>query len=50
MKKYLDEAILSGKKNLAGELVKEAKRICAEDIEINRQMGQYGSELFCRRR
>ena len=46
MKKYLDEAILSGKKNLAVELVKEAKRICAEDIEINRQMGRHGSELF----
>jgi methylthioribose-1-phosphate isomerase len=46
MKKYLDEAIPTGKKNLAGELVKEAKRICAEDIEINRQMGRYGRELF----
>ena len=46
MKKYLDEAIHTGKKNLAGELVKEAKRIWAEDIEINRKIGRYGSELF----
>lgn len=43
MKKYLREAILSGQKNLAYELAKEAKRICAEDIAINRQIGQHGS-------
>ena len=46
MKKCLDEAMLSGAQNLVCELVKEAKRICAEDIEINRQMGRHGSELF----
>ena len=46
MKQYLDDAILSGKQNLAAELVKEAKRICAEDIDINRQMGRHGSKLF----
>jgi len=46
MKKYLDEAVLSGKKGLATELVAEAGRICAEDIEINRRMGQHGSVLF----
>lgn len=46
MKQYLDDAILSGWQNLAAELVKEAKRICAEDIDINRQMGRYGRELF----
>lgn len=46
MKKYLDEAILSGQQNLAYELVKEAKRICAEDIAINKQIGQEGSILF----
>lgn len=28
------------------ELVSEAKRICAEDIEINRQMGKHGSSLI----
>jgi methylthioribose-1-phosphate isomerase len=46
MKQYLDDAILSGKHNLVDELVKEAKRICAEDIDINRQMGRHGRELF----
>ncbi|MEE9913821.1 MAG: S-methyl-5-thioribose-1-phosphate isomerase [Deltaproteobacteria bacterium] len=46
MKKHLNEAIASGKQNLAMELVSEAKRIGAEDIEINKQMGRYGSELF----
>jgi len=46
MKKYLDETILSGNKNLAGELIKEANRICAEDIEINKQMGKHGSILL----
>jgi len=46
MKKYLEEAILSGKQNLAFELVKEAKRIWAEDVEINKQMGRCGRELF----
>ncbi len=46
MKKYLNEAILSGKQNLAGELIREAKRICTEDIEINKQMGQLGSILL----
>ncbi len=46
MKKYLDEAVLSGKQNLATELVAEAGRICAEDIEINRRMGQHGSVLL----
>ena len=46
MKEHLENAIFSGKKNLAGELVKEARRICAEDIEINRQIGQHGSKLI----
>ncbi|KAF0154664.1 MAG: methylthioribose-1-phosphate isomerase [Syntrophaceae bacterium] len=46
MKQYLDDAILSGVQNLAAELVKEAKRICAEDINVNRQMGRHGSKLF----
>jgi len=46
MKKYLDEALLAGKKNSAALLVGEAKRICAEDIAINRQMGRHGSVLF----
>ena len=46
MKRYLALIIASGKKNLAAELIKEAKHIGAEDIEINKQMGRYGSELF----
>jgi methylthioribose-1-phosphate isomerase len=46
MKKYLDEAILAGVQNLAVDLAAEAKRICAEDIDINKQMGRHGSALF----
>ena len=46
MKKCLDDAIRSGKQNLAAQLVKEAKLICAEDITINRQMGKHGSALL----
>lgn len=46
MKKYLEDALLAGKKNPAALLVREAKRICAEDIAINRQMGRHGSVLF----
>jgi len=46
VKKCLDETIRSGKRDLAKELVNEAKRICLEDIEINRQMGKQGSKLL----
>ena len=46
MKKFLDDAICSGKQNLAIELVEEAKRICSEDITINRQMGKHGRALL----
>ena len=46
MKKCLDGAIRSGKQNLAAQLVKEAKRICSEDVTINRQMGKHGSALL----
>ena len=46
MKKCLDDAIVSGKQNLATQLVSEAKRICAEDITINRQMGKHGNALI----
>lgn len=46
MKRYLDKAVLSGRQNLTFGLVTEAKRICAEDIEINRLMGQHGSWLL----
>lgn len=46
MKKYLEATLLAGKKNPAALLVREAKRICAEDIAINRKMGRHGSVLF----
>ena len=46
MKKCLDGAICSGKRDLAKELVNEAKSICLEDIEINRQLGKHGSPLI----
>ena len=46
MKKCLDDAIVTGKHNLAKELISEAKRICTEDITINRQMGKHGSALL----
>ena len=46
MKKCLNDDIVSGKHNLAKELINEAKRICAEDIIINRQMGKHGSALL----
>jgi methylthioribose-1-phosphate isomerase len=46
MKKCLNDAIVSGKQNLATQLVSEAKLICSEDITINRQMGKHGSALL----
>ncbi|HOU57384.1 MAG TPA: S-methyl-5-thioribose-1-phosphate isomerase, partial [Smithellaceae bacterium] len=46
MKKHLDEVVRSGKRNPARELVREAKRICAEDIAVNREMGRRGAALF----
>jgi len=46
MKKNLDYSIASGKRNLAVQLVKEARRICVEDITINRQMGKHGSAIL----
>ncbi len=46
MKKHLGDAIVSGKQNLAVELVSEAKRIGTEDIEINKQIGCHGSALI----
>lgn len=46
MKRRLNSAIADGRKNLSFELTAEAKRICAEDIEINKKMGQNGSVLL----
>jgi methylthioribose-1-phosphate isomerase len=46
MKKIFDRTKHSSQRDLVDELVNEAKRICSEDIEINRQMGKYGSKLI----
>lgn len=46
MRKCLDDTLLSGRKNVVRELVSEAKRIYAEDIAINHQMGKNGSVLI----
>jgi methylthioribose-1-phosphate isomerase len=46
MKKHLEDSINSGSKKLVQELISEAKLIRKEDIEINRQMGKYGSDLL----
>jgi methylthioribose-1-phosphate isomerase len=46
MKKCFDQTKHSSQSELINELVNEAKRICLEDIEINRQMGKYGSKLL----
>lgn len=46
MKKCLDQTKRVNQRNVVKELINEAKRICSEDIEINRQMGKYGSPLL----
>jgi methylthioribose-1-phosphate isomerase len=46
MKKCFNQTKRSSQRELVNELVNEAKRICSEDIEINRQMGKYGSKLL----
>lgn len=46
MKRRLEEDILAGRRDLAARLVAEAKRIGVEDIEINKQMGRHGRDLF----
>jgi methylthioribose-1-phosphate isomerase len=46
MKKRFDQAKHSSQRQLVAELVNEAKRICLEDIEINRQIGKNGSALL----
>ena len=46
MKKCLDQTKHVSQRNLVKELIKEAKRICSEDIEINRRMGKCGSPLL----
>jgi len=46
MKKCLAAAVANGGINLASLLISEAKNICAEDIEINKKIGQNGSLLI----
>jgi methylthioribose-1-phosphate isomerase len=46
MKKVLDRNREATQIQLVKKLINEAKCICAEDIEINRQMGKQGSPLF----
>jgi methylthioribose-1-phosphate isomerase len=46
MKKCLVQTKHVSQHNLVKELIHEAKRICSEDIEINRRMGKYGSKLI----
>ena len=46
MKKCFDQTKHSSQRDLVNELVNEAKRICSEDIEINRQMSKYGGPLL----
>jgi len=46
MKKCFDQTKHLSQRALVDKLVNEAKRICSEDIEINRQMGKYGSTLL----
>ncbi len=46
MKKVVAQQNEVNQKRLVKELIAEAKRICTEDIEINRLMGKNGSSLF----
>lgn len=46
MKKCFDHGKHLNQSNIVKILVNEAKRVCAEDIEINREMGKNGSKLF----
>ena len=46
MKRVTDQSHHKSQVHLVKELIGEAKRICAEDIAINRRMGQNGRSLF----
>lgn len=46
MKKCFDEANHLSQNHLVRKLIEEAKQVCAQDIEINRQMGKNGSVLL----
>jgi methylthioribose-1-phosphate isomerase len=46
MKNCFDRTKKSSQRDIVKELVNEARRICSEDIEINRQMGKNGSKFI----
>ena len=46
MKKVIDRTGKENQNYLVKELINEAKNICSQDIEINRQMGKNGNPLF----
>jgi methylthioribose-1-phosphate isomerase len=46
MKKRFDRAKHLNQRDVTDELIREARRICLEDIEINRQMGKHGAPLI----
>ena len=46
MKKVIDRTGKENQNCLVKELINEAKNICSQDIEINRQMGKNGNPLF----
>lgn len=46
MKKVIDREKPAGQSTLLKELINEAKLICSQDIEINRQMGKHGSSII----
>jgi methylthioribose-1-phosphate isomerase len=46
MKKVIDRTKQANQNYVVKELINEAKSICSEDIEINRQIGKNGSLLF----
>ena len=46
MKKIFEQSKHSSQRDLVDELVNEAKHICLEDIEINRQIGKQGNPLL----
>jgi methylthioribose-1-phosphate isomerase len=46
MKEVVDLNANATQINIVKKLIDEAKRICAEDIEINKKMGKFGSKLI----
>ncbi len=46
MKAHLEKSLRAGGPDVVQELISEARRICAEDIAINKRMGKHGAELI----